>query len=96
MSVRALLHRGASRFDIAVFSFAGEACDIAVAGLHIHQRTGGEIMSERMSGDGLAFPAAIDVAFRFEAGIEAEIVQKAVGLKPMKVIQVRLNGLKKG
>jgi len=55
--------------------------EVRIARLAIGQRTGGQVMTERMSGNAHTLPAAIDLALGGEARADIEIVQQALRAK---------------
>ncbi len=74
----------------------GAAGAFGVAGLGVHQRQRGQIMAQRMAGDGIIFPAAIDGALGRQAGMFAEIVQQPVRLQPQQIEAIALDRVGKG
>ncbi len=56
-----------------------------VARLRVHERTGGQVVAERMAGDRFLFPAPVTLGLRRQACLDAVIVQQPVGLESMQV-----------
>ena len=79
------------RLDELVDDIVDAAAAFLVARLRVHQRQGGEIVAERVTGDGVALPAAIDFALGLQARALAIIVEQSVGLQPMEIGPVRLD-----
>src|SRR3546814_11744276 len=82
---------GLLHLDKIVDDIVDAAPALLVAGLSVHQRERREIMTERVAGDRVAFPAAIDFALGLEAGALAVIVEQPVRLQPVQVRAVRLD-----
>ena len=94
------LHRRAADIAVAVRDLTGgqfvehvvyAPAEAFIARLGQHQRTGGHIVAEAVTGDAHRLPAAIDRALRRKARARAEIVQQTVGFEFQQVLRVAVH-----
>ena len=69
----------------------GARAALRIAGLRVHQHERSQIMAERMAGDRVAFPPAIDWRLCGQPGIDHEIVQKPIRAQPQQVRAIDLD-----
>jgi hypothetical protein len=95
----AILGLAPQRADIAIVALrlaqcqfahdiVGAAAAFGVAGLLPGQHQRRHVMAQRMPGDRVGFPAAIDRRLGLEPGIFAEIVKEAIGAERHQVLDV--------
>ena len=65
------------------------ACHVAGLLIHAHQRR--EIMPQRVSGDRVALPSAVDLPFWRQACILHEVVQQAIGAETQQKTAIHLD-----
>ena len=96
---RALLGLAPERTDIAgaahrlrrgdlVDDIVRAPAQFRIAALLPGEHQSAEIMAERMAGDRVALPSAVDRGLRRQSGVEADVVQQPVGLEPQQIAPV--------